>query len=369
MAEMNITLKVPAIRSRQYGTTTYVFNLNYEECDRIIHLRSPETYDQITETNRPITKKHAESIKEFILNTEDSPLQTLTLYGAEELIEFEDGIATIKSSLDGLGIIDGQHRRLAMRNAIHEAESQGKSAKEIQERRVNINLFVTDDISKAQQMFKWANDNKNIDSATATIFDRENPFSDVSSRIIEICPILKQTIGKRSGSTKQNDEQLISIEENKEILKTVKFGPKQKTNSKKMLETWKPEEKRQEILRAVETFWNDFAPQAVHLIQEIKEGTYNKAQIAIVRQEEMSLEPGWLKIIAVLYHEWVKTDPDHSKLSTYLSQMETNKKNVNSESEIVSLGLYNPATKRFTNHRDAKVEAAVTKISTEARKL
>ena len=75
--------------------------------------------------------------------------------------------------------------------------------------------------------------------------------------------------------------------------------------------------------RSRRRLWNEFAPAAVPLLNQLETGEFPKFQQPVKRRDNLSLEPAWLKIVAAMFHEWSKTGPDCLPLAKRPASLET----------------------------------------------
>lgn len=356
---------IPATESHQWDIQTYSFTLTYLDVDRILPTRSPDTYDLITDTNRPISRRHSSNCTQFILNTPDSPLGTIMIAADPDTCVYENG--EILLDLESVHIIDGQHRRLSIRNAIHELENSGDGEKlrDVQNRKINILMFATKENSKIQQLFRWANLNRPIDKATASIFDHDDPFNNAAYNLIEQSSFLREFVGRISGETKVTTDWLLTLDENNDILKLAKFGPLQNFTGKAIKTEYSGEEEQQEIIDAGIKFWHEFMPAAVPAIAELAAGNMNRMAISTVRKSDYGLRPAFFKCLAVIFNAWDTTEGDPEPLAKYIAFLDKAEEQIDESSTLVRLKLIDPATGKIATKKSRELAEATRVICRE----
>ena len=356
-------MTIHAAPGSQWDIDTYAFTVSYQDVDVDFPTRPPESYTEITSTNRPVSEPHANRCRDFILNTPGSPLGTITIASDPDTLVYEDGCLVIE--LNNVVIIDGQHRRLAIHNAIVQAESDGRRelAQEIRERQINVLAFATSKDAQIQQLFRWQNLNRPIDRATSSLFNHENPFDDAAAQLIEASHTLRGNVGRISGGTKVGTPYLITADENNDILKSVQFERRQTFNSKKILAEWSPPEKRQAMVAAGVSFWDNFMPQAVPDIRLLREGDLRRESLSTQRAINAALDPGFIKCLAVIFRQWTMYEGnDQQPLAEYIAGIDTSRAGLEQGAGFGEFGLYNGETRKFVNKRSAEMETAVARV-------
>ena len=102
------TLQKPATRFTQTDRTGWVFTLTAKDIIELLPRRSPEQLSLFTETNRPITGRHMESIERFLTDTPTWAMPSITLAVTPNKITERNGAISVDT--DDLKILDGQHR-------------------------------------------------------------------------------------------------------------------------------------------------------------------------------------------------------------------------------------------------------------------
>ena len=106
---------VEAIELRQGERTMYVGMKTLGEFNDLLPVRPESEYDVITDVNRAIDRRHVQKLVDYMKRREDWYLPSITLRGHTDGVSFRDGILAVDGDVD---ILDGQHRRLAIRERI-----------------------------------------------------------------------------------------------------------------------------------------------------------------------------------------------------------------------------------------------------------
>ena len=198
--------KIEAMKIRQGRRTVYVGSMSMGEANRVLPRRPEDQYDTITETNRAIDTRHVDRIVEYVGTREDWYLPSVVLSVPESSVRFTDGALDID---DGLLILDGQHRRLAIERRIRILSESGRDDElaEFESSALPFCLVVESDGQSARQMFADMANGKSIDKLTRLEFDSTDPFNNVSRRVCEESRMLKGRIHPTKGTTvKGGDE-------------------------------------------------------------------------------------------------------------------------------------------------------------------
>ena len=343
MTSPNGTVTIPALSSRQWDIPTYSFPATYAEAIAIIPDRPPETYDHITDTNRPINPPHSRRLQDFILGNQDAPLGTITIAAHPDDCHYQKRKVTLNP--ERVTTIDGQHRRLAIKEATAAAEAQDTSdaAEEIRNRTLNVLLYATDNPKTIQQLFRWYNRNKSIDPATAAYFDQENPLNRAVTALIEASQFLNQFTGRIAGNLKNaHEEYILTFQDLTESVRLVNFCPKiSATNAKFVAEHNNPKS-TQKIIAAGQDFWENFLPQAIPDLQKIRQGKYHRSQMALLRNNNYAMRSAFHKILATAYHIWSSAGSDPADKTECLATLDTNRGQVTEESLWATLNIIDP---------------------------
>ena len=363
---MDITPKTRAIESLQWGIPTYSFVMTYDQIDHLMPTRDPATYPYINENNRPISLKHIKNCANFILDVDDSPLGNISIAAPKDSVGYDEGdfVLTINNK-NLIVIIDGQHRRLGIKEALQRAvdEKGYEFYQNIQNRKVLVTLYATRDEKKIRQLFGWFNKSRPIDKNIMARFDLSDTFKIAANDCMEESDMLRRCVVDIEGGLKVKTPALLSFADHDDIMKLVNFHPREGFRSRQIKNDYNSDEARGELISKTIKFWHEFMIVAVPDIKEIYDGNCSLEDIAVMRKNSYGLEPDFIKCLAVIYHAWGAGNIKN--LASFLSTINTKKDSINDDHPLVKWQLIDVNTGRITAKTRKEIVDAASMISQE----
>ncbi len=322
--------RIPAHRFHQGRRIAYSFVMSLGEIDGFL----PERVDDrvIREANRRLTPSHARDIEAYLnSNPRSWVLGTLMLGIAPDAVEFtpfadasgvEHPIAgELVMRLDRKGslrIFDGQHRRLALHQALAK-QDHPKNADLLRSASLPVVLYEEDDIGELRQMFADAAKAKPIERNTVTRFDLQDPFNVAALKLTQQSRLFGTGCVQEDKSTvSPTDPQLLSINQLATILKTLRVGYGGRVSRERMVEA----ALEQDVLNATCLDWSDeFLVAAREEYDGLVNGALKNMDIPLLRRETFAVTVPMMRVMAGCYFQWRKeVEDDWRPLATWLRQ-------------------------------------------------
>ena len=112
-----------------------------------------------------------------------------------------------------LFIIDGQHRRRAISQLLHDLRADLNRANDLEKteaQQVLVTLYVCQHERDMKQLFAWMAKNKPIESNTQELFDSSDPWNNATQDIRDDTDLLKGRINLNKATLGRNDEYLLT---------------------------------------------------------------------------------------------------------------------------------------------------------------
>lgn len=328
MSEFSTT----ALRYQQGGRDVYSFVMDLEEVQRYLPLRTADDSNSIKDTNRALVPSHTKRIRDYLHETTEWVMPAITLAATSDNLEFQAGsedrmgTLTVRDDDDDeqrlFRIVDGQHRRHAIRDLIAMYESANKEEQwaAFGEQGLSVTLYAESDPVKIRQMFATMALSRAIDKNTQQQFDSSNPFNNTASFAIQNCRILDE--GKRvdlqNRSLKRNSDQFVTHNDLKEIAVVLAQGLPVKPPSTSNVRFYRQEDEQQKLYERIRIFLDEFLPEAAQGYNDLISGDIDNLQLHLRRQESWLFEPPVMKLIAGCYYNWTQADEDTDALAAYL---------------------------------------------------
>ena len=215
-------VRFAAMRGRQGDRVVYIL---LPTNGQLIQRFTPETEPQDRRSQRALIPKHAEDIREYVVeNRAEYVLGALTyaidVEGSFE--EFRTGSPFGELTLPGdaqIRSIDGQHRRVGIQQAI-------ALVADIAEDSMPVVLYVEDDLAKRRQMFSDMNWTPRKVSASENIaFDSRDPFSRAVQRLVETNEFLRDRVESQLARVQRGSSRLYTLGAVYDACRRLMLGP------------------------------------------------------------------------------------------------------------------------------------------------
>ena len=232
----SFVLEAPAHKMVQAGRTVYYLALRMAQFDDAL----PEEVDsKIITHNRRFKPNHAKAIEDYLVAADRWVLGPITLSVDPAHIEFTQysgqdgsqgplvGVLRVKEGArTSLKIIDGQHRRRAIRD-YRKAESDDEDRERrrlFNESQMPVAIYEEGDEVAIRQMFADMAQQRTPDGITKARFDMRDPFNRAAEDVMEQSSWLKRYVEMNSSSVARTSDKLISFNQLSTNLKTLEYG-------------------------------------------------------------------------------------------------------------------------------------------------
>ena len=318
--------RMPAHRFHQGKRPAYSFIMSLGELDGFL----PERVDDrvIREANRRLTPAHARDIEAYLGSNPDSwVLGALMLGISPDAVTFtpfadasgiEHPIAgELAIPLDRKGslrIFDGQHRRLALHQALAE-----RSTDLLRSASLPIVLYEEHDIGALRQMFADAAKAKAIERNTVTRFDLKDPFNLAALELSDKSKLFgTDRVEMEKANVSPSEPRLLAINQLATILKTLQVGHGGRVSRERMANIALD----QGALNATCLTWSDeFLVEARAEYDELANGALENEDIPLLRRETFAVTVPIIRAMAGCYFQWRKEVGENWRpLATWLSE-------------------------------------------------
>ena len=207
-------MKKTAAPFRQGGRDAYSMVITLKELDDCLPDReSGEDLDKFTAVNRPLLMRHTQNILDFMKLNGDWILGNFTISAKPDEIQWDENTQTLTVENSELFIIDGQHRRRAINQLLHELRADLNKVRDFEkmaDQQVLVTLYVCQHERDMKQLFAWMAKSKPIESNTQEIFDSSDPWNNAAQDIRDDTDLLKGRINLNKAVLGRNDEYLLT---------------------------------------------------------------------------------------------------------------------------------------------------------------
>ena len=228
--------------------------------------------DKFTTVNRPLLMRHALNILDFMKLNEDWILGNFTISAKPDEIQWDQGERVLTVENKALFIIDGQHRRRAISQLLHELRADLNRANDLEKteaQQVLVTLYVCQHERDMKQLFAWMAKNKPIESNTQELFDSSDPWNNATQDIRDDTDLLKGRINLNKATLGRNDEYLLtnSLLRNNALVMTL--GGKGRA-TKCLTQHHRQDGPQAEITLNSKSFYDNFLPECHDIFSKIK---------------------------------------------------------------------------------------------------
>ena len=345
---MAITLKTPrptsvleasAHRFTQGGRTVYYLVLSIEQFDDAL----PEEVDAkvIRESQRRFIPSHARNIEAYLSNSDQWVLGPITLCIDPRFVEFEPygGQSPDTSPLVGelkiiqggrpfLKILDGQHRRWAIRNyrtALSSGDAFDQRRSRFEKCEMPVALYEESDTTGIRQMFADMAQQRKMDAVTTARFDMRDPFNRAADLLMERSDWIARYVEMNTSTVARTSKKLVAFNQLAVNLKTLKYGYYGRASRTRS------EEAALDIENIVDLGkeWTDeFLPTAREEYLDLLSEDIDPDFIPVRRPDTLAYNGTMLRIWAGCYYEWTSQYREFGPdvLAEFISQINLNPK-------------------------------------------
>ncbi len=364
----------PAIPFTQTSRTGWVLTMTVGEITRILPAREPEQLSLFTDTNRPITPRHLDSIEKFLTDTPHWAMPAIVLSATPGTIKSLKGTITGDSS--ALQVLDGQHRLQAFSNTLRQLEAQPSNDEESKTRLDDLSgqelpvvIFEVESNSDHRQLFAWFARNRPIEPAVREFFDDSDPFGKVAKNAMEKSVVLIDRVTWKSKNVPPKGDEarkLLSLNWLKETVITIRMGVRKTPKQADRDACWQ-EDVQHELLELTVEFFDQFLPRCLPNYSTID--NLDELDRTILNQRSLSyaLNPLVVRLIANAWARWKldrKRDP--AQLAPVIGTLNLQMADPDTDLEG-ALGVVTGTRKKFEGLRKQAWETATTEIMRRAQ--
>ena len=314
-------LEASAHRLKQGGRTVYYFALAVDQFDDAL----PEEVDPkvIRESQRRFIPSHACAIEDYLGDTDQWVLGPITLCIDPRYVKFKPyggqspdaspivgELKIIQGGRPFLKILDGQHRRWAIRN-YRTAQSSGDAFDRRRERfeqcQMPVALYEESDTAGIRQMFADMAQQRKMDAVTTARFDMRDPFNQAADQLMESSDWIASYVEMNASTVPRSSEKLVAFNQLAVNLKTLKYGYYGRASRNRAQEAALDIESIMELGRE----WTDvFLPTAREEYLNLMGGEIDSDYIPSQRPRTLAYNGTMLRILAGCYYEWTHQYPD-----------------------------------------------------------
>lgn len=267
-------LKSHAQFYRQGGRDAYALIMDLETLDNVLPTPPPEASTKIVGSNRKFHMPHARAIKDYLYKEDDWVLGTILLGIDPSYVKFEPydesgqpskslGRLNISvlGGLSSIEILDGQHRRMAIRlvlrqlvkdlNDMDEHGGNGKRAADhlyaglnnrlesLKRMSIPVSIYAEPDVTNRSRMFSDLAKTRNIDAITKARFDDRDPYNRAALEIVDngLSDLLRGKIELERSTPPRGSDNLMSLNQLARCLSILSYGYGSRVSKARVIES------------------------------------------------------------------------------------------------------------------------------------
>ncbi len=365
------TFTKKAIGFTQKDRTGWTLNMTVEDIIQMAPAREPEqlTFNLFTETNRPMTGRHLESIERFLEDTPDWAVPAIILAVDPETVREKSG--RITAEMNDVRILDGQHRIQAFSNVIHKMqiatgrEDQPGDAQErldnIRKQEIPVVILQIKDKKDQRQIFAWFARNRPIEPAVREYFDESDPFSKAAKAAMEDSRTLDGNVTYKVKTVPPKDREFLTLNNLKEMAITTQLGIRRAPRAEDRAVCWE-KETQEALQKKLLEFFDDFLPSCMPNYEILSDPAGIRSKILHERSISHACHPLVIRLIANAWARWTKDyEREPEKLARYIGQLKLQRANPLNHLED-SFGVITADKKKFQGIRHRSWEDATALI-------
>ena len=370
---MSDTITKPAVKFSQTDLSGWVTTMTAEELTDLVPPRPPEQLSLFTETNRPITSRHLDSIEKFLEETQDWAIPTITLAAPPNTIRATRG--QIELHPDYIKVLDGQHRIQAFANLIHELQvkrgeddEKKDKLKSIKEQELPVAIFEVKNNRDQRQLFAWFARNKPIEAAVREYFDESDPFGKAAKIAMEDSKVLQGNVTYEKKTLGPKDRQLLTLSTLKDIATTIQLGTRRAAKAEDKSACWE-QNVQDNLQKNLAEFFDDFLPGCGTNYEILKNPKDLQTNTIRDKSTSFALHPVIIRLIANVWARWtIDHQEDPKDLADCVANLKLRRADPLNDIEE-TLKLATKAKAKFPGLRDKAWEEATIHLIQEAKAL
>ncbi len=309
--------------------------------------------ERIDKANRRFNPTHSDRIADYIYDIDDWVLGAIVLGIDPEGVEyfpFQDGDGNDSESLgyiwiplDGgtssIMILDGQHRRMAIKTvrdrlrqeiqSVKESSSNNGREKSLQkleikfrslnEMAIPVVIFEEANVKNLRRMFADLAQTRNIDAVTKTRFDDRDPFNRAAVELVELgrSVLLEGRVEMERSTPGRLSNSLLSVNQLARCLKVLNYGYRGRASRARILEA---QSNYEELIDLGIAWADDFLPSARKEYDELCSIELEEDFVANNRSNFSAYNVTVLQMLADCYYRWNEYGRPVEELASWLRQ-------------------------------------------------
>ncbi len=371
---MGQTFRKQATPFTQTERKGWVLTLTAQETTGLLPKRKPEQLGLFTETNRPVTGRHMESIERFLEETPDWALPSIILAVTPGNVAQEAGAISVDT--DQIRVLDGQHRIEALSNLIHrwqiaaprdDTNETRKRLDAILVQELPAVIFEVRDNRDQRQLFAWFARNKPIEPAVREFFDESDPFNKAAKAAMDQSALLRDSVTWKTTNLPgkgEDSSKLLTLNQIKQIAATVRIGIRRAPKPADR-EACREKKVQQELQDNLVEFFDRFLPECLPNYQALSNLELLDRNIKTDRNVSYACHFPVMRLAANVWARWKldrKQDPEN--LAPVIGKLDLRSADPDNALEK-ELGVMT-GTKKFQKARDKSWEEATAGILQKA---
>ena len=336
-------------RYQQGGRTAYSLIMDLGTLDsNVPPFVNPHRIDN---ANRRFFPSHSKSIMQYIYDRDDWVLGAIMLGIDPDYVEFfpyveddgeeSDTLGFIRIPLDGgtssISILDGQHRRMAIRDArellrqeIHaqkELSSEtgnGRTLKRLQlkfdrlnEMAIPVMLYEEANVTDLRQMWADLAKTRPPDATTKTRFDGRDPFNRAAVELVESgrSTLLADKVEMERTTPGRTSNDLLAVNQLAKCLKVLKYGYGGRASRDRIREA---EQNYEELIDVGLEWADDFLPSARKEYEELMSIETDGDFVSENRSEFVTYRASIMQMLAGCLYSWNESNLHWQDLASWL---------------------------------------------------
>ena len=350
------SLNFHAQHYKQGGRDAYALVMDLGELDSILPTPLPEANKKIVGSNRRFYPPHARTIADYLYDVEKWVMGSIVLGIAPRFIQYESypkgnseasyvslGKLSIPvvGGLSSLEVLDGQHRRMAVRQVFDKLEgeiedldkaggsannstvkrlaSRKKALEELRHMSIQVTIFAESSLEDRRQMFSDLGQMRKMDEITLAQFNLRDPFNRAAYELQELShsglPLLTGKVEMEKSTPPLSSDNLLSLNQLSRCLTILRYGYGSRVSRQRFNEA---QQEYREIVDEGIIWVDDFLPRAREEYETLLSIELEDGFVAKQRAVTVAYSATVMQLLAGCFHTWKTLKRDMSELETWL---------------------------------------------------
>lgn len=339
---------------QQGGRDAYALVMDLATLDSILPTPPPEASTRIVGNNRRFHMPHARTIAEYLYRETDWVLGSILLGIEPRYVQFdpyEEGGEPSKSlgefriplvgGFSSIEILDGQHRRMAIRlvlrrledenRALEESSKNAKSAngkrqaelrnrlESLKRMSIPVTVYAEPDVRNRARMFADLAQTRNIAPITKARFNDRDPFNRAAMELVELSrsELLANKVEMERSTPLLSSDKLLSLNQLSRCLSILRYGFGSRISRSRFSEAQRDYD---DIVDAGIAWADEFLPSARAEYEALRSIELEDDYVAVHRAQYLAYSVTMLQILAGCFFEWNKHHRPFSELANWLRE-------------------------------------------------